>query len=214
MTGLLDLLEWFNRKERFFLVGEALGNPRFRLSAEFRAKVAAEMGIEVPADAFAAMDYHLDWLAVSLHLATAGVDGTAPCANAAGLVTGNQEDVDLLVAFAEPASSRATYIILIEAKVESPWTNTQMESKAERLRGIFGHDGRKHAGVSPNFMLMSPSRPQRLRVSDWPAWMTREGKVPWLPLTAFTGRRRVTRCTPDGRPAEDGSHFRVRTKNG
>ena len=31
MPTFLELLESFNRKERFFLVGEALGNSNFRL---------------------------------------------------------------------------------------------------------------------------------------------------------------------------------------
>ena len=74
MADLIGVLESFNRKERFFLVGQALGNPRFKLSRDFRTRLGKavgleENGIKIPANAFAAMDYHLDWVAASLFLA-------------------------------------------------------------------------------------------------------------------------------------------------
>ena len=68
-SRLLLHLEEFNRKERFFLVGMALGNPEFRLGEEFRERLAQKLSLQVPRDAFVAMDYHLDWLAASLFLA-------------------------------------------------------------------------------------------------------------------------------------------------
>ena len=69
MKTLLEHLESFNRKELFFLVGNALGNPDFRLSAEFQMKLRESFGIQPPNDAFVAMDYHLDWLHGSPFLA-------------------------------------------------------------------------------------------------------------------------------------------------
>jgi len=39
-SGLLHHLQEFNRKERFFLVGMAPGNPEFRLGEEFRERLA------------------------------------------------------------------------------------------------------------------------------------------------------------------------------
>ena len=44
MTGLLELLESFNRKERFFLIGDALGNRTFQLSNDFRARIWPSLG--------------------------------------------------------------------------------------------------------------------------------------------------------------------------
>ena len=35
MPNLLDQLRAFNRKERYLLIGHALGNPQFRLSDGF-----------------------------------------------------------------------------------------------------------------------------------------------------------------------------------
>ena len=62
MMTLMEHLESFNRKERFFLVGNALGNPDFHLSTDFQTKLNTAFGIQPPNSAFVAMDYHLDWL--------------------------------------------------------------------------------------------------------------------------------------------------------
>ena len=35
MTDLIEILESFNTKERFFLIGAALGNPTFKLSEDY-----------------------------------------------------------------------------------------------------------------------------------------------------------------------------------
>ena len=60
MSDLLELLESFNRKERFFLVSQAVG--RFQLSDDFRRELGEEINLKIPRGAFTAMDYHLDWL--------------------------------------------------------------------------------------------------------------------------------------------------------
>src|SRR5690348_8428986 len=100
MEGVMTLLETLaslNRKERFYLVGWALGNPTFRLSDEFRQQLGDQLGVVAPEHAFAAMDYHLDWLYAALAVAAHATD-SGPYQNDGG-VTGTQEDVDLLVAF-------------------------------------------------------------------------------------------------------------------
>ena len=58
----IERLEKFNRKERFFLLGWSLGNPRFRASRTFLESISSLIGTEIPASAFVAMDYHLTWL--------------------------------------------------------------------------------------------------------------------------------------------------------
>ena len=115
MAALLEYLESFNRKERFFLVGEALGNPAFRLSSDFRARLGAAFALAIPDDALVAMDYHLDWIYVSLVL-DAGDNESAVLPNDERLVSGNQEDVDLLVAFDD---GRTVQLLLLEAKAET-----------------------------------------------------------------------------------------------
>ena len=77
MMTLLEHLESFNRKERFFLIGEALGNRAFQLSTDFRTRLSEAFGIEPPSSAFVAMDYHLDWIHASLFLTLPGNDDEA-----------------------------------------------------------------------------------------------------------------------------------------
>ena len=122
------------------------------------------------------------------------------------VATGNQEDVDLLVAFEE---GEITHLLLIEAKTATGWTNKQTLSKAERLKQIFGTDGAKYPQVKPYFGLMSPRRPKGLKPHCWPVWMTRNEKEIWFELKMPPGRRRVTRCDSEGRPSAAGEFFRA-----
>lgn len=63
-TDLISLLKYFNRKERFFLIGQALGNKDFKISDEFRGVISKKIKVDIPPDAFAALDCHLDWIYV------------------------------------------------------------------------------------------------------------------------------------------------------
>ena len=208
MSELIEHLRSFNRKERFILLREALGSDA--LGDAFRRRLGDSIGKEVPAGAFVAMDYHLDWLQMALYLARTpdppprirkqDVLGKGP-----GDFNANQMDVDLLVAFDEGAT---THLVLIEAKMETGWTNRQMCKKAKRLRQIFG-DPPDRSLADPCFVLLSPRRPQRLETNDWPGWMTRGGKPVWMTLPRPSGLRKVTRCAPDGHPSADGEFLRI-----
>ena len=71
MTDLIKILESFNRKERFFLLAQALGcsnsgEPAFSLSDSFRTQLNANIDVAIPLKVFVAMDYHLDWLQAAL----------------------------------------------------------------------------------------------------------------------------------------------------
>jgi hypothetical protein len=201
---LVETLASFNRKERFFLVGWALGNPRFTLSESFRHELGKAIDVVIPAHAFAAMDYHLDWIYASLFLC-ARLDAPNPYENT-GHISATQEDVDLLVAFDERDT---VHLILLEAKGATGWTNAQLASKADRLRAIFGDDGAAWEGVTPPFLIVSPVRSNRLRHSGWPGWMAPGGGPVWLPMPMSPGLRRITRCDEQGRPAIRGTFWTV-----
>ena len=165
MSQLIEHLRSFNRKERFILLREALGTDA--LGDDFRTRLGDLIGTTVPADAFVAMDYHLDWLQMALYLA-----GTPsppqPIPNDDELVVGNQEDADLIVAF---EGDSTTHVVLVEAKVETGWTNGQLKSKAERLSRIFA-EGRPGAHlVTPCYVLASPEPPPPgISTAGWPSW--------------------------------------------
>ena len=190
MADLIEILKSFNRKERFFLVGAALGNPEFKLSKDYRKELSKRAGVgKIPADAFVAMDYHLDWLHASLFIWNHGNSGDeGPFCNDIGVSTGNQQDIDLFVAF---KVEEVYHLILIEAKVYSSWDNKQMRLKAKRLCQIFGSNGDEYPKIKPHLYLTSPQCPQKLDIDEWPRWMIKNGKASWLKLCVPSKRRTV-----------------------
>ena len=107
----IDYLRILNRKERFHLLRGVLGKTTFCLADHFRTELESCLSdslngaLSIPSHAFAAMDFHLDWIAMALHLATKGPQSARrfrlPVDRISndGLFLGTQQDVDLLVAF-------------------------------------------------------------------------------------------------------------------
>ena len=204
MDDLIDILESFNRKERFFLISHALngpqGKPVFTLSGDFRQELEDKVEICIPVkDVFVAMDYHLDWVAASCALNDAGKDsGKLPneYENRSTVINGNQEDIDLLVAY---SLGKLHHLIFVEAKAYSKWDNKQLRSKANRLREIFGDDGTNYRGVKPYFCLMGPEKPN-LKWDSFPKWMKPDGTPKWLNLCLpIAPRRKVKRLDKRGK---------------
>lgn len=207
MNTLIHNLSRFNRKERFHLIGLALGNPRFTLSSDFRTSLQHVLGTKLPAvegDAFVAMDYHLDWLFASLYLAHNEITKDPPSRNHAE-VSGTQEDLDCIIAY---EVGDKVHVILLEAKGATRFSNRQMTAKADRLAVIFGPNGKRWLNVIPHFVIASPRRPLRLNSSRWPGWMRGERELPWIKLD-ISGDWRVVRCDPQGRPTQNGGHWTV-----
>ena len=153
----ITYLTRFNRKERFFLVGWALGNREFRLAPASRREISSLLSLDVPRDAFVAMDYHLDWIYGSAFL-SATDDAEGIHSNRDGLVSGSQEDMDLVVAF---SAGETAHLIMVEAKGVTAWTNKQATSKARRLEAIFGRGATRGPTSVPT---SSSSRRESLRV--------------------------------------------------
>ncbi len=231
MECLIDILESFNRKERYFLLTRTLAlrsegeQATFRLDGEFRKKLGCaiglhEQGIEICEDAFVAMDYHLDWIHGSLALAYRDKDkirlrdGKELFPYEVDEVTGTQEDIDLLVAF---KVENKYHLALIEAKGYLSWDTQQLYSKAERLRQIFGENGDTYCDdVEPHFVMMSENQPKienwhaDRQPACWPKWMRNNKGAPLhltMCLPAKTNKRRVERCDRDGNPAKCEGYF-------
>lgn len=205
MHYLVPHLRRLNRKERFFLVGLALGNEAFRLGYEFRQKLSDVLGLFIPEDAFVAMDYHLDWLFAAIHLAAAsGAPGPHP--RDPRLITGTQEDIDLLVAF---DTDRESHVIMLEAKGVTSYSNRQFESKVARLSAAFTAPQAER--VVPHLVLVSPMRPRYLRYDGCPPWMFgKDGQVAWLQLPVPSDMQKIVRCTEDGSPNSRGKYWTVK----
>lgn len=219
MKGLVQAFRDFNAKERFWLWSNVFCDltpdlPRgLTLTARFRQTLEGYGFSPVPESSFAAMDYHFDWIVGALHWAS----GTRePVPNQEKMIQGQQEDIDLLIAFDHDDT---TSVILIEAKGATGWKNGQLRSKAGRLRAIFGSDGLRWNHVKPAFFVMSPISPnvmspsslKGIDTSDWPTWMKCGNHDPkWIPLqmplypSQFA---RVIRCSQGGERTRSGDHF-------
>jgi len=206
MPDLMWYLRKFNRKERFFLTGMALGNPDFVLSSSFCTELDTRLGINVPKGAFCAMDYHLDWLYASLVLHFGGtLEAIYP--NDDKLITANQEDIDLLIAYPEGAIH---HLILLEAKGVTGWSNKQMRSKANRLQAIFEEPrDRWLEKVKPHFAIVSPRRPRHLDESKWPKWMQLGNQLHWIELRIPDDLLSISRCNNSGKPDKNGTFWTV-----
>lgn len=218
--NLIDNLKSFNRKERFYLIGQMLGNPEFRMDDNQLDKISNLIGLTIPRKYFAAMDYHLDWIYASLFL-TQNDANTAFKRNSIendGVkidyqISGTQEDVDFLLAFVDHENT--THIVMIEAKGDSYFTNAQLNSKNKRFKAIFG-DEDTWPNVKPHFLLCSPKEPQNVTIEDPVYFMLTKDKNPiWFPLLMGTGKNKVTRCMDDDRnnkPSSEGDHWKVENR--
>ncbi len=173
-VDLIEILESFNRKEMFFLIGHALGNPEFTLGCKFKRQLKGKLGIDIPdKNVFVATEYHLNWIHASLVLSHYSDEKTrVEILNAKGAIKSNQEDVDLLIAFSK---DDLYHLILIEAKGYSAegfnhWKAypNQMKSKGRRLTAIFDDNGKKYTKVKPYFCFMSGTPPEKSDLEHWP----------------------------------------------
>ena len=206
MASFLQHVRDFNRKERFYLVGMALGNQAFQLSEEFRETLGQALGIQVPETAFAAVDYHLDWLAASLYL-TANPDATAPHKLDRRLITATQQDIDFLVAYEE---DDGCHVILLEAKGVTGFSNRQFRSKVDRLGAMSEALAWDRAKAIPHFALISPREPRRLEYHCCPDWMVgHDGRIPWIEMPLPERLMKVVRCDENGTASREGDHWKV-----
>ncbi len=218
--GLPVLLSKFNRKERFFLFvdatrdsGHELHEPSMPLRAEFRRRLSQEIGRDVPAHAYAAVDYHLNWLHAALQWKAGKVNpyskDESPQFNDQPVapVSGTAEDIDMLIAWT--GEDGVANILLLEAKATGAWSNSQMHSKIPRIRTIIGRAVASQLQVAPVLVLASPTEPStRLDVEAWPDWALRvDGRPHWVELEMAGPRLEVQRCDADGKANSDGQYW-------
>ena len=194
-TALINNFALLNRKERHHLLEAVTGGPfvlapgfRKKLVHALRGRLAQTRLRRLPADIpFIAMDYHLDWVWAAL-CKTAGDDGIfgAVWVNGKKMITGTQEDIDLLIAFPDSRRRHVTHVIFIEAKGDTAWGNRQFERKIKRLADIVALNKKfKGPRIVPYLVLVSPREPERLNPKSLVPWMKGSGSsipVAWTRL--------------------------------
>jgi hypothetical protein len=208
MPSLLDALRGFNRRERQILIGWVLDRLSFPLGHEFRDALTGVLGVSVPADAYVAMDYNLNWLCAALIWS----DGRVGQKRARrfdpddGIDLGDNSDSDLVVAFGRGSK---THVVLLEAKGYTGWTTKQLKHKCARLRGIFGETGTEFGGVVPSWVFVSPTPPPHL---DWAPWMlgpdNRGPRHLSLPQPS-DHKFAIARCDEMGKKAREGGYWQI-----
>lgn len=189
-NNLIQRLQNFNAKERYWLIHQALGG--FTPKREFINSVALAAGVDAPSDTievtdiYLAMDYHLNWLFAALTELKPpplkppgqftplinkriGPDASGEQIAEAlpkgvrALLENSQEDIDLLIAY--PRVYGGTQILLVEAKCIGNFTTPQIESKVTRLVGLL--TALKELGclesaeIDVKLILMSPNAPSK-----------------------------------------------------
>jgi hypothetical protein len=217
---LVEALRKFNRKERYWLIRNALGENSEKLDPKFRESLDEALSIQVREDAWWAMDYHLDWLVGALYLFSKG-EGVAyekQCNSNPRLVNGTQEDVDLIIAFDKT-------LIFIEAKGDAGWDDKQLNSKIGRLQNIA--DKKYFEGVETYFIFMAPKNLLENQIEkidpSRPDGIFAERKPRRLDLqimdehdqgkNSFKEFCRVGRCDENNAPCKAGEFFLVKNPN-
>lgn len=212
MPDLVNRLQRFNRKERYWLLHDALGAGFKSLSNEFRSKIAGAIStparsVTIPPDAWWSFDYHIDWLYGALWECSPLSDNSLPSSNLTGAITGTQEDFDLLIAF-------ESTLVIVEAKGVSAWGNGQFGKKCKRLTALRTLAELAEPRVEMFFVLASPSEPTKLNQAELPAWaLNGEGrpihiKLPMPP--PLGGFRTVGRCNENGTRTAKGEMWNIR----
>jgi hypothetical protein len=218
----------FNRKERDhlmkFALSESPSHPQ--ISKDLWRAIRPDSGKRQrpsPTDMFVGMDYHLNWLYAALVLSAqyeeGGIDSQpnkwpeahrGKSKSSAGPIQGNQEDVDLLVAF--PGKDNILHLVLVEAKLGSGWNSGQFRSKVDRLKAIrrvTESDSYTGPIVDWRFSLASPrinppsaGEFEESLLPDPPSWLsveTRDGVAPryfrFGPKELFQVKRRSAKET-------------------
>jgi len=212
MNKFIRNLSEFNRKERFYLIGKALGNEKFSLSEEFRKSLnmcLTKLPMEIPSDSFVAIDFHIDWIYGSAFLIDNESSSNLYTLNS-DYIKATQEDVDLLVSFPDKFNKEISHLIMCECKAETGWTNKQLHSKTERIRKIFGEDGNNFKNiVIPYFIIISPKKSKDLDTSVAPAFMKIDGDIPWMKLSLPNNLKKITRCNSIKKNDKDGKYWKV-----
>ncbi|RQM70061.1 hypothetical protein [Aeromonas enteropelogenes] len=214
---LIKNLKSFNRKERFYLVGQMLGNPDFRMDKTQLDEISKLIKVKPPSEYFAAMDYHLDWIYASLFLTQKHDEKPFPrnfIDNKQKLdlqISGTQEDVDFLLAFVDHENT--THLVMIEAKGDSYFSNAQLDSKNKRFKAIFGNEN-TWPNVNPHFLICSPKKPQKINIEE-PAYFifNEELELTWFPLDMSDDKNKVTRWGEDNKPCSDGNYWVVESRS-
>lgn len=211
VVNISDILQSFNKKERYWLVRNCLGSAP--LNESFLKRLNCELSsrdVQLKSStALWAVDYHLNWVVAAIRWHVSAPNWQVQ-GNDKNLIQGNQEDIDLIIANGKD-------LILVEAKFGG-WNKDdceQLNSKLGRLRGLCDDTTGKVLGTSlrMHFVLMSQKEPDsgRLKNVKWPPWAIHDETPYWVKLEVEPiPHLACFRCDNEKRQDKDGGHWTVR----
>lgn len=207
---LIDYLSFFNRKERFHLIGQLLGNASFNLPPSVLEKITRLLNVKICGEYFSAMDYHIDWIYASLVLTRD--KNYLPKEIVPDTITATQEDVDFILVFKD--EDNLTHIVMIEAKGDTYFTNKQIGKKAKRLMAIFGKEGNVWPNVKPHFLICSQNKPRLINTNNLPDFMLDNDNksIIWFELPMPNNQLKVTRCNQNGLQDKNGIYWKIESR--
>jgi hypothetical protein len=221
-TMFVRNLKVFNRKERFYLIGAALGNPNFKLCEDFIGKLQGLIKsdeIDFLNCRFVAMDYHLDWIYASLFLAAQGISPENAASEKKNwkrdennlLISATQQDIDLIAVFADTKNQLRDHLFLVEAKGVGSWNTRQLQAKGKRIEAIFSnHYLLDAAAVVPHFVYAGPKPPNKAIFCDLPSIMNTSESLPFVHLKLPDTLAKLTQCSAiDGKASGGGPNWKV-----
>ncbi|MPZ24643.1 MAG: hypothetical protein GEU28_14185, partial [Dehalococcoidia bacterium] len=204
----LENLRRLHRDERSFLTSFVSGASLAPLRPQFLAEVRTKLGIEVPEMAFLGFDYQMSRIHAAAVMASAERPGPHP--SGGGIDKGNQEHVDLLLAW---ESGEGVELLIVETEGVTGWSGKQLLSKAHWLGDVFGYGSgtENYAWLRPRFAIASPVPPPVDMITlEWPEWMVdAEGRPAWLQMPVPRDLLKVTRTMADGSVRATGGFWLV-----
>lgn len=221
--SLVDCLKLFNRKERYWLLRNALGkgsNLCLHLDNVFLSKILKTVKISVvplPQDVWWAMDYHFDWITGALKLYSEQKiekpEYSELFTSGKPIISGTQEDIDFIISFEK-------HIILIEAKGTIAWNSKQFSNKLHRIAALKQFINKYTCSdIKIEFLLISPIKPKRLEKSmsqDMSHVKYIQMSIPNDGIAANTTAinnnyrfLKTTRCDQDGNQIQSGKYWKI-----
>jgi hypothetical protein len=209
---LLDLLARIQPTKRRRLRMELCGGDT--ASATLLQNLIAEFAIPAPdrdaflAPAFFAADLELDAIYAACVVAAAATENRSLFDDSRGLMEMDGSRIDALLAYKD--AQGIVNVVLMYAKPNGKWSSRRSRRLVDRLRRIFGDDGKVFAGVRPRFVAFCPTRPGPVQTAQWPAWMKRnDGSAYWLSHSRGKDELKIIRCDKRGRPRRIGEFWKL-----
>jgi hypothetical protein len=218
MTDPLELLSRMSLRKPSRLANYILGPAKIVPSSSFLESLGAELGLELKAPDFFGLAIELDTLYAAFM--AAATPSKELFEDRRGYIEMDRFKIDAVLAYRSPIGENdapagsgeapAIDLILIQGRNSGKWTGRRSKRIAERMRRVFGDDGRALPHARVRFVALGIERPNNAATAAWPAWMLHAGGTStWLPFGRAEGELRVIRCDRHGRPRASGDFWKL-----